>query len=131
MRIDHVGIAVRSIDRALAIYRDALGCQPLHRGIVAHELVEIAVLAAGESRIELVQPTGGDSTIARFLDRHGEGMHHIALQVDDLDRTMSALRAAGRKLVGDGTKVGAEGYRYVFVHPRDASGVLLELVERS
>ncbi len=130
MKIDHVGIAVHSIDRALGIYREAAGCEPAHRSLVEHEAVEVAMLPAGDSRIELLQPTAPESAVARFLDRRGEGMHHLALQVDDLDAAMRALKASGRKLLGDGAQTGAEGYRYVFVHPRDAGGVLLELVER-
>ena len=131
MRIDHVGIAVRCIDEALEVYRDAAGCEPAHRGVVEHEGVEVVMLPAGDSRIELLQPTSPESSVARFLERRGEGMHHLALLVADLDSAISSLRAAGRVLVGNGAQIGAEGYRYVFVHPKDAGGVLLELVERS
>ena len=130
MTVDHIGIAVRSIDRALEFYRDALGVEPAHRGVVAHEKVEAALLPAGESRIELLQPTSDDSVIASFLERRGEGMHHLALQVADIEAAAEAIRQSGRRLVTDRIQIGAEGYKYVFVHPSETGGVLLELVER-
>ena len=130
MTVDHLGVAVRSIDRALEFYRDALGVEPAHRTVVAHEKVEAAMLPTGESRIELLQPTAEDSVIARFLERRGEGMHHLALQVDDVEAAAEAVRQSGRRLVVDRVQIGAEGYKYVFVHPSETGGVLLELVER-
>ena len=130
MTVDHIGIAVRSIDQALEFYRDTLGVEPAHRSVVAHEKVEAAMLPAGESRIELLEATAEDSVIARFLERRGEGVHHIALQVADVEAAAQAIRQAGRRLVVDRVQIGAEGYRYVFVHPSETGGVLLELVER-
>ncbi len=130
MTVDHIGIAVRSIDRALEFYRDTLGVEPAHRGIVAQEKVEAAMLPAGSSRIELLQPTAEDSVVARFLERRGEGMHHLALQVDDIEAAAAAVRKSGCRLVADRVQIGAEGYKYVFVHPSETGGVLLELVER-
>jgi methylmalonyl-CoA epimerase len=130
MTVDHIGIAVRSIDQALAFYRDTLGIEPAHRGVVAQEQVEAAMLPAGNSRIELLQPTAEDSIVARFLERRGEGMHHLALQVDDVEAAAAAVRQSGRRLVTDRVQIGAEGYKYVFVHPSETGGVLLELVER-
>ncbi len=130
MTVDHIGIAVRSIDRALEFYRDTLGIEPAHRGVVAREKVEAAMLPAGASRIELLQPTAEDSAVARFLERRGEGLHHLALRVDDIDAAVAAIRASGRRLVADSVQTGAEGYKYVFVHPSAAGGVLLELVQR-
>ncbi len=130
MTIDHIGIAVRSIDDALGFYQDTLGIEPSHRTIVEHEKVEAAVIPVGNCRIELLQPVSQDSVIARFLNRKGEGMHHIAMEVDDLDASAKAVHQAGRRLVNDKIQIGAEGYRYVFVHPADTGGVLLELVER-
>ena len=130
MTVDHIGVAVRSIDQALEFYRDALGVEPVHRTVVAHEKVEAAMLPTGESRIELLQPTADDSVIARFIERRGEGMHHLALQVDDVEAAAEAVRQSGRRLVVDRVQIGAEGYKYVFVHPSETGGVLLELVER-
>lgn len=129
MKIDHIGIAVRSIDRSLEFYREVLGLEPSRRTVVDHEQVEVAVLPAGEPRMELLQPTGADSAIARFLEKRGEGLHHIAVKVDDLDAAVAALRRSGRRLVSDAIRIGAEDYRYVFVHPKDACGVLIELIE--
>ncbi len=131
MTIDHIGIAVRSIDEALELYRGCLGLEPTRRTRVEHERVEAAVLPAGGGRIELLEPTAADSAIARFLERRGPGVHHIALQVDDLEGAIESVRRSGRRLVSDRVGIGAEGYRYVFVHPSAAGGVLLELVERA
>ena len=128
--IDHIGIAVRSIDEALGMYRDALGLDPVSRTVVEHERVEAAVLPTGGGRIELLQPTSDDSVIARFLRRRGQGVHHVALRVDNLEEAIETLRNSGRRLVTDRIQIGAEGYRYVFVHPGSTGGVLLELVER-
>ena len=130
MKIDHIGIAVRSIDDALELYRDCLGLEVVQRTVVEHECVEAAVLPAGGGRVELLQPTSDESVIARFLDRRGPGVHHVAVEVDDLETAVAAVRDSGRKLVVDRIQTGAEGYRYVFVHPSGTGGVLLELVER-
>ena len=130
MTIDHIGIAVRSIDRALEFYRDALGAEAVRRERVEPEAVEAAILPVGGGRIELLEPTSPDSVIARFLERRGEGMHHLALQVEDIEAAVAAVRRSGRRLVVDKIQIGAEGYRYVFVHPVCTGGVLLELVER-
>ena len=130
MTIDHIGIAVRSIDRALEFYRDALGIEPSHRTVVDHEHVEAAVLPAGSSRIELLRPTSQESVIGRFIERRGEGLHHIAVQVDDIDEAVERLKRSGSRLVSETIQIGAEGYRYVFVHPASTGGVLLELVQR-
>ena len=131
MTIDHIGIAVRSIDRALEFYRDALGAEPVRRERVEPEKVEAAILPADGGRIELLEPTSPDSVIARFLERRGEGMHHLALQVEDIEAAAAAVRRSGRQLVVDKIQIGAEGYRYVFVHLACTGGVLIELVERS
>ena len=128
--IDHVGIAVRSIDDTLGFYRDALGIAPVHRAVVEQERVEAAMLPVGGSRMELLQAVSGDSVIARFIERRGEGVHHVAVRVDDIDAAAASVRRSGRRLVTDKVQVGAEGYKYVFVHPSGTGGVLLELVER-
>jgi methylmalonyl-CoA epimerase len=89
------------------------------------------MLPAGEPRIELLQPTEPDSPIGRFLERKGEGLHHVAVEVQDLDAAVARLKAAGARLASDEARIGAEGYRYVFVHPKSAGGVLLELIEQN
>lgn len=130
MTIDHIGVAVRSIDRTLEFYRDVLGIEPSHRTEVDHEHVEVAVLPIGGGRIELLRSTSQDSVIDRFIQRHGEGLHHVAVQVDDLDAAVERLKRSGSRLVAEEIQIGAEGYRYIFVHPASTGGVLLELVER-
>lgn len=128
-KLHHVGIAVESIDEALVLYEDALGIPVVKRVEVPAEKVNVAMLPVGDPRIELVEATSPDSPIARFLTRRGPGIHHIALEVPDLDATVERLKASGRRLVSDEIQRGAEGYRYVFVHPSGAGGVLLELIE--
>jgi methylmalonyl-CoA epimerase len=130
-RIDHIGIAVHSLDESLEFYRDALGFEPKARVTVPQEKVRVAMLPAGEPRIELLEATSDDSPIARFLAKRGEGLHHIAMQVADLDAAVERLKAAGHRLVTDQIRTGAEGYRYIFIHPKSAHGVLLELIEEN
>ena len=130
MNIDHIGVAVRSIDRTLEFYRDVLGIEPSHRTQVFHENVEVAVLPTAGGRIELLRSTSQDSVIDRFIQRHGEGLHHIAVQVDDLDAAVERVKRSSGRLVDEKPQIGAEGYRYVFVHPKSTGGVLLELVQR-
>ena len=129
-RIDHIGIAVPSLDEALAFYRDSLGLQPSAIVEVPHEKVRAAMLPAGESRIELLEATSADSPIARFIEKRGGGIHHIALKVADLSAAVDRMKAEGRGLVTEEIQTGAEGHRYVFVHPKSAGGVLIELIEQ-
>jgi methylmalonyl-CoA epimerase len=128
-KIHHVGIAVESIDEALSLYEEALDVRPELRTEVPSEGVKVAMLALGDSRIELLEAAGANSPITKFLARRGPGLHHIAVEVKDLEASVERLRAAGRRLVADEIRRGAEGYRYVFVHPSSAGGVLLELIE--
>ena len=126
--IDHLGIAVRSVDQALRFYRDQLGLPLTLRTVVEHEQVEVAMLGAGESRIELLEPTAPDSVIGKFLDKRGEGLHHVCLRVPDLAAAVEKLRAGGSRILHE-PRLGAGGHRYVFIHPSSTGGVLLELVE--
>lgn len=130
-KIHHLGIAVESIDQALALYEDALGLKTAHRTAVEAEGVNVAMLPAGEGRIELLEPSTPDSPVGRFLAKHGEGLHHVALAVPDLDAAIERLKASGARLISEEARIGAEGYRYVFVHPKSAGGVLLELIEEA
>jgi methylmalonyl-CoA epimerase len=130
-RIDHIGIAVRSLDEALAFYRDAVGLESKGLVTVPREQVRVAMLPAGEPRIELLEATTAGSPIARFLAKRGEGLHHIAMKVPDLEAAVERLKTAGSRLVTEQIQTGAEGYRYVFVHPKSAHGVLLELIEET
>jgi methylmalonyl-CoA/ethylmalonyl-CoA epimerase len=127
-QIDHLGIAVKSLAAAKKFY-EQLGLKPMPEETVAAEQVRLSMVPVGESRIELLEPTSSDSAIAKFLAKRGEGLHHVALHVDDLSATVERLKASGTRLISDEIKVGAGGHLYVFVHPSSAGGVLLELVE--
>jgi len=125
-RLDHVGVAVRQVADRLPFYRDLLGL-PLE-GIeeVPGEKVKIAVLGRGAGRVELLEPTEEDSPVGRFLQQRGEGIHHLCFLVDSLEETCRLLSGAGYRLVG-GVRVGSEGTRIAFLHPKDTGGVLVEL----
>jgi methylmalonyl-CoA epimerase len=127
LRLDHVGIAVRSI-AASRVFYEALGIRVSAEETVDHEQVRTAMLQMEESRLELIEPTAEDSTIGRFLAKRGEGMHHIAIRVGDIDAKLEALKARGVRLVNDSIRVGAGGHRYFFVHPASTGGVLIEIV---
>ncbi len=128
--IHHIAIAVNDLEAALAFYRDALGLEVSERREVPEEGVEIVFLPAGEGEIELLRPLGPDSSVARFLEKRGEGLHHICLRVEDITAAMERLRAAGATPLSEEPRVGADGTRYVFIHPKSAHGVLLELYEK-
>lgn len=131
-RIDHIAVVVESLDAALAFYRDTLGIQPSRVIDFPREGVKIAFLPLGGpsgSEIELLEPTDPNTGIGRFLQKHGEGMHHICLEVLDIDRALSELQAAGAALLDTSPRPTAEG-RGIFLHPKGTHGVLLELVQR-
>ena len=127
MRLDHLGVAVKSIAAARGFY-EALGLVVSHEETVEHEKVKTAMLPLGESRIELLEATEEDSTIGRFLAKRGEGLHHVAVHVDGIDAMFARLTAQGVRLASDAVRVGAGGHRYFFVHPASTGGVLLEIV---
>jgi methylmalonyl-CoA epimerase len=133
IEIDHLGIAVRTLSEGLRFYEQTLGMHVSHRETVAAERVKVAMLPAGDTaqspRIELLEPTEPDSTIARFIEKRGPGLHHIALRVDDLAATIERLRAQGARLLNE-PRAGAGGHTYVFVHPQSTAGVLLELIQK-
>jgi methylmalonyl-CoA/ethylmalonyl-CoA epimerase len=124
-QIDHLGIAVKS----LAKFYETLGLQVMPEETVEGEKARLVMIPMDGSRIELLEPTEADSPIGRFLEKRGEGLHHVALHVDDIAGTVERLKAAGTRFVSDDIKVGAGGHLYVFVHPSSAGGVLLELCE--
>jgi LAO/AO transport system kinase len=128
-RIDHLGIAVASLEGAIPLY-ESLGLHVTHRETVAAEQVHVALLPAGDSRIELLEPSTPESTIAKFLAKRGPGLHHIALRVSDLSAAVERLRAQGARLLNE-PRHGAGGHLYVFVHPASAGGVLLELIQEN
>jgi methylmalonyl-CoA epimerase len=127
-KIDHLGIAVRSLDTALAFYEKQLGFAVGLRETVEREKVKVAMLPAGESRIELLEATGPDSVIAKFIDKRGEGLHHVAIKVPDLTSAVARLKSSGARLLNEPQR-GAGGHLYVFVHPSSTGGVLLELIQ--
>lgn len=126
--IDHLGIAVKSLASAKKFYQ-LLGMRVVGEEVVEHEKVRVAMVPVGESRIELLEATADDSPIARFIAKRGEGLHHVALAVENLSYTVEQLKKQGTRLISDEIKVGAGGHLYVFVHPSSAGGVLLELCE--
>ena len=130
-KIDHLGIAVHSIEQASRFYRDVLGLKP--RGIeeVPEQKVRTAFFEIGEVRIELVEPTADGSPIARHLEKRGPGLHHVAYLVDDLPAMLTALKAAGVKLIDESPRHGAHGMKIAFVHPAGTGGVLTELCQPS
>jgi methylmalonyl-CoA epimerase len=125
--IDHLGIAVKSLAEAKKFYR-AMGFDIGHEEVVEHEKVRVAMVPAGDSRIELLEATSEDSAVARFIAKRGEGLHHVAISVEDLQATIDALKKTGTRFISDEIKIGAGGHLYLFVHPSSAGGVLLELV---
>ena len=127
-RIDHLGIAVRSLDQALKFYETQLGLHVAARETVAQEKVNVAMLPLGDPRIELLEPSEPDSVIGKFIDKRGEGLHHVALKVPDLLNSVERLRSAGARILNE-PRTGAGGHLYVFVHPASTGGVLLELIQ--
>ena len=126
--IDHLGIAVKSLAQARKFY-ESLGLEVHGEESVEGERVRVAMLPVGDSRLELLEPTSEDSAIAKFLVKRGEGLHHVALHVDDLSGAVEQLKKQGARLISDEIKIGAGGHMYVFVHPASTGGVLLELVQ--
>ena len=129
MKIDHLGIATKGIDDALAFWQDALGLENVHTEIVEEQKVRVAMLPIGETRIELLEPTSDDSPISKFLEKRGGGIHHIAVEVEDIEVTLRQLKAKGMRLIDETPRIGAENCLVAFVHPSAANGVLLELVQ--
>lgn len=128
-KIDHLGIAVDSIDKRLGFWARSLALGEPHLEEVASEKVRVAMLTVGESRIELLEPTSDDSVIRGHIAKRGEGIHHVCFAVEDIDRAISELEKDGHRLVGQTPRIGAGGSRVAFVHPRSSGGVLIELKE--
>jgi len=128
-RIYHLGYAVEDIEAASRFYRENFGVEPGEPEVVEEQGIVAVMFQVGESMVELVQPTRPDSPVGRFLDRRGEGVHHVAYEVDDLEAILEELKGNGVELVDEEPRVGAGGTRVAFVHPRSAFGVLTELVE--
>jgi methylmalonyl-CoA/ethylmalonyl-CoA epimerase len=129
MKINHLGIATKGIDEALKFWQDALGLENVHTEVVEDQKVRVAMLPLGESRIELLEPTSDDSPISKFLEKRGGGIHHIAVEVDDITTALRKLKDKGMRLIDESPRIGAEGCLAAFVHPSSTGGVLLELVQ--
>ena len=127
--IDHVGVAVEDIDAALALYRDALGMPLVHRETVTEQGVDAVLLDVGDGHVELLQPLGPETAVGKFLARRGPGLHHVAYRVADIEATLSALSAAGLRLIDERPRIGIRGSRVAFVHPASSAGVLTEIVQ--
>jgi methylmalonyl-CoA/ethylmalonyl-CoA epimerase len=128
-RIDHVAIAVPDIDDALGFFRDALGLEVTHTDLEEGQGVVVAFMPVGDSEIELIEPVESDSGVARYLQKRGPGMHHICVEVDDLDAALTRLNARDVRLIDEKPYIGTGGRRIAFIHPKSAYGVLVELYE--
>lgn len=127
--IDHIGIAVEDIDGALALYRDKLGMREVHREMLEEQGVEAVLLEVGDAFVELIAPIDPDSGVARFVEKRGPGMHHVAYRTQDIEGDIKKLVAAGLRTIGDEAHPAIRGTTAIFVHPKSTGGVLTELVQ--
>ena len=130
MKIDHIGIATRRLEEGLAVWRDALGLRIDSTEEIAEQGVRVAMLAVGETHVELLEALTPDSPVGKFLAKRGPGIHHIALEIDDIAASLKELKSKGARLIDETPRVGAGGCLVAFVHPSSTDGVLLELVQR-
>lgn len=128
-KINHIGIAVTSIEEALPLYRDSLGMNFAGTEEVPSQLVKVAFLCVGESKIELLEPTSPESPVAKFLEKNGPGVHHVAYGVEDIEAAIAKLVAKGTRMIDSVPRNGAHGARIAFIHPKSSGGVLTELCE--
>jgi methylmalonyl-CoA/ethylmalonyl-CoA epimerase len=128
-RIDHVGVAVSDLDAAVTLYEHTFGMPVAHRETVDSQGVEAVLLDVGDGHVELLRPLGPETAVGKFLDKRGEGLHHVAYAVDDIDSTLEQLRSAGVELIDSEARVGIRGSRVAFLHPKATGRVLTEIVE--
>lgn len=128
--IDHVAIAVNDLDVAIAYYRDAFGVEVEHREVVESDGIEEALLRVADSYVQLLTPTRPDSPVAKYLEKRGEGLHHIAYRVDDCAAALERVKAQGHKVIDEAPRPGSRGTTVAFVHPKTAFGTLIELVQQ-
>jgi methylmalonyl-CoA/ethylmalonyl-CoA epimerase len=128
-KINHIGVAVRSLDEALPYYRDTLGMELAGIEEVPSQLVKVAFLIVGESKIELLEPTSPESPVAKFLEKNGPGVHHVAYGVADIEKTIASLTAGGTRMIDAVPRTGAHGAKIAFIHPKSSGGVLTELCQ--
>jgi methylmalonyl-CoA/ethylmalonyl-CoA epimerase len=127
--VDHVAIAVRDLEAAIVWYRNVLGAEVVHREVVVSDGVEEALVAVADSYVQLLTPTRPDSPVAKFLDKRGEGLHHVAYRVDDCAATLAAVRASGARVIDEVPRAGSRGTTVAFLHPSASFGTLIELVQ--
>lgn len=128
-RIDHVGVAVSDLDAAVALYEDGFGMPVAHRETVESQGVEAVLLDVGDGHVELLRPLGPETAVGKFLERSGEGLHHVAYAVEDIDSALDELRSSGLELIDDEARTGIRGSRVAFLHPKATGRVLTEIVE--
>ena len=128
-KVNHIAVVVNDLEEAMHFWVDALGLELSHREHVASEAVDVAFLPVGDSKIELLQPVDNESGVARYLEKRGSGMHHICFEVDDIEAALQKLKLANVQLINEEPTVGADGRKFAFIHPKSASGVLVELYE--
>jgi len=130
MKIDHLGVAVRDLNAVRAFYTEKLGMSCTGEEVVAEQKVKVAFLPLGETNIELLEATAADGPIAKFLDQKGEGVHHVAIRVTNIEEALASLKAKGVRLIDEKPRIGAHGAKIAFVHPKESNGVLIELCEK-
>ncbi len=130
LKVDHIGIAVKSIDEAQKLYNGLLGLEDAGRETVAEQKVTTAFFPVGDTEVELLEATEPDGPVAKFIEKKGEGVHHIAFRVDDIEAALEELKAQGVKLIDEKPRKGAGGAKIAFLHPKGTHGVLIELCER-
>lgn len=131
MEIDHIAIAVSSMDDALATFKSLYGLEPDHTEEIGSDKVSEAMLPIGNTYLQLLQPSDPESTVAKFIEKRGEGLHHIAIRVADLEATLAHLKDQGAELLDEVPRIGGGGHRVAFVHPKTTNGILIELVEHT
>lgn len=127
--IHHVAVAVNDLDSSLETFASQYNVSPISREVIEEQGVEEAMIAIGGSHIQVLQPLGPDTPVGKFLERHGEGMHHIAFAVPDIDAALKHLRSQGARLIDEKPRIGGGGHKIAFVHPKEVAGTLIELVE--
>jgi len=128
--LDHVGIAVNNLNEALAIYEKILGLHLMKIGTVEKQGVKVATLLAGKTKIELLEPTNQESSVAKFISKKGEGIHHIAFTVNDIENSLEEIKQKGITLIDEKPRIGFEGHKIAFLHPKSTKNVLVELCEK-
>lgn len=130
MKLDHIGIAVKNIDEALKLWQAAFGLKLIAVKEVAEQQVKVAMLELGDTHIELLEPVSQDSTVNKFIERRGEGLHHIGIEVKDIERILKAMKNQGARLLDETPRKGVLAAKVAFIHPKDTNGVLVELCQK-